>query len=247
MNNQKNIIIGLGVISLILFVSAFALYIKNNTNNKKLNPTEIEYTIDKNDFIKDDELVKNITPSDLSDDERIGIILMREEEKLARDVYITLGKKWELNIFTNISNSEQTHTDAVKVLLDRYTVADPVKTNTVGIFTDNTMQKLYDDLVKQGSQSLTEALIVGATIEDLDIKDLQKLLDKTDNQDIITTYNNLEKGSRNHMRAFIRQLKQHDVTYTPQFISQELFDSIISSEQEKGKVGGERKGGRYRK
>lgn len=49
---------------------------------------------------------------------------MREEEKLARDVYLTFGEKWGLTLFTNIAKSEQTHTDAVKTLLDRYEIKD---------------------------------------------------------------------------------------------------------------------------
>ena len=52
-----------------------------------------------------------------------------------------------------------------------------------------------------------DALIVGATVEDLDIKDLIDLLNKTDNPDIILVYNNLNKGSRNHLRAFIAQIE----------------------------------------
>ena len=170
----------------------------------------------------------------LTDEEIAGLKLMREEEKLARDVYMVLYNEWNLPIFNNIANSEQTHTDAVKTLLDIYHIEDPVSTDEPGVFANQELQTLYDDLVNQGSASLLEALIVGATVEDLDIFDLNELIAQTENQDILLVYNNLVKGSRNHMRSFIEQIENNDGTYTAQFIEQSELDEIISSSQERG-------------
>jgi len=195
-----------------------------------------EYVIDQSDFIEGSELIKDIPESQLSENEIAGLILMREEEKLARDVYNTLGEKWGINIFTNIAKSEQTHTDAMKVLLDRYEIEDPVKDDRVGIFTSPELDELYQNLVEQGSLSLLDALIVGAIVEDLDIKDLNELSAETDNADIIATYNNLNKGSRNHLRAFMEQIENNNGSYSPQYISQTEFDSIISSAPERGRA-----------
>ena len=72
---------------------------------------------------------------------------MREEEKLAHDVYVTLYAQWDLPIFQNISRSEQTHTDAVKTLIDRYGLTDPASSK-VGVFTNPDLQALYNDLVR---------------------------------------------------------------------------------------------------
>jgi hypothetical protein len=96
--------------------------------------------------------------------EELGLIKMREEEKLARDVYATLYDVWEMPIFSNISQSEQRHMNAVKVLIDKYDLVDPVTDSTVGVFTDPEFTWLYVLLVEQGSASLVDALIVGATI-----------------------------------------------------------------------------------
>lgn len=195
-----------------------------------------EYIIDQSDFVEGNELVKDISESQLSKEEIAGLILMREEEKLARDVYNTLGEKWGTQIFTNIAKSEQTHTDAIKVLLDRYEIEDPVKDDSVGVFTSFELGELYQNLLEQGSLSLLDALIVGAIVEDLDIKDLNELLTETDNADIIITYNNLNKGSRNHLRAYIRLVENNNGSYSPQYISQAEFDNIIASAQERGRV-----------
>ena len=63
----------------------------------------------------------NPIPADeLSPVEIEGILFMREEEKLARDVYLKLYDRWELPIFRNIANSEATHMEAIKTLIDRY-------------------------------------------------------------------------------------------------------------------------------
>ena len=106
---------------------------------------------------------------ELTEEEINGLIFMREEEKLAHDVYIALYQTWGLSIFQNIANSEQTHTDTVKVLLDAYGIADPSANTAPGEFVNPELQALYTQLVAQGSQSLTDALKVGAAIEEIDI------------------------------------------------------------------------------
>ena len=219
------------------FVILLSLVVLSGCINTQENQTSSnEYIIDQSDFVKGNELIKDIPESQLNEEEIAGLVLMREEEKLARDVYNVLGEKWETEIFTNIAKSEQTHTDAIKVLLDRYNIEDPVKDDSIGIFTSPELDELYKNLVEQGESSLLDALIVGATVEDLDIKDLNELSAKTNNADIIITYNNLNKGSRNHLRAFMRQINNNDGSYSPQYISQSEFDDIISSAQEKGPV-----------
>lgn len=141
----------------------------------------------------------------LTTDEVDDLVFMREEEKLAHDVYATLYEKWGLPIFQNIADSEATHTAAVKVLLDRYGIADPAAGKGVGEFTNPDLQKLYNQLVAQGSKSLADALKVGIAIEELDIRDLQTRLARTSSADIKLVYNNLLRGSENHLRAFQRQ------------------------------------------
>ena len=170
----------------------------------------------------------------ISEEEKEGLIEMREEEKLARDVYLTLYNKWGLQIFKNIAESEQTHTDSVKYLLDRYGIPDPVKSDEIEKFSNPKFEQLYKNLVEKGSKSEVDALIVGATIEDLDIADLEHWINKTDNEDIKFAYKNLMKGSRNHLRAFIRMLNNYGANYSPQYISKEEYEQIINSQMERG-------------
>lgn len=164
-----------------------------------------------------------------------SLMQMREEEKLARDVYKTLFAKWGSNVFNRISSSEQNHMDAVLMLIKKYQLTDPVKSDDIGVFTSVVMQRLYDQLVEKGSKSLSEAFVVGATIEDLDLFDLQNLTGLVDNQDIILVYSNLSRGSRNHLRAFNRNIVSMGVVYTPQYISQTTFNEIINGEMEMGR------------
>ena len=171
---------------------------------------------------------------EISQEEIDGLLLMREEEKLARDVYLELSDLFGQQIFSNIAASEQTHTDAIKSLLIKYDLNDPVISDEIGVFENSDLQLLYYNLIEQGSSSLLDALIVGATIEDLDIKDLQELNEISDNQDIISVYNNLERGSRNHLRSFTRLIQRNGDIYEPQFITQENYDSIIMSDMETG-------------
>ena len=131
---------------------------------------------------------------------------MRLEEKLARDVYLTLGKTYNQKTFVKIPESEQRHMDAVKVLLDKYEIADPVADNEIGSFTNVDFTKLYDDLVEKGQTSFKDAMLVGKEIEEMDIKDLVERIEQTDNPDIKSVYENLKRGSENHLRAFTKHL-----------------------------------------
>lgn len=183
-----------------------------------------------------ESVLESVEISSLSEAEAEGILLMREEEKLARDVYLTLYDKWGLRTFSNIAAAESTHMDAMGILLERYNLEDPIKSDARGVFTNPEMQNLYDTLVLQGSESFNAALIVGATIEDLDIYDLERLIVDTDNDDLKIVYQNLLKGSRNHMRAFDMQLSRNGVDYQAQYISGESLSLILSTDMERGAV-----------
>jgi len=154
-------------------------------------------------------LAKNIAaipPGEISEEERASLILLREEEKLARDVYIAMYQLWGQRTFNNISRSEETHMRAVLTLLNRYGIPDPVGSNGTGVFTSPELQQLYDQLIARGNTSLAEALRVGVLIEETDINDLTEGLTVVDNRDIRLVYNNLLDGSQNHLLAFTRSL-----------------------------------------
>jgi hypothetical protein len=140
---------------------------------------------------------------------------MREEEKLARDVYIFLYEKWHSRVFNNISVSEQTHMDSIKTLLDRYGISDPAAGKGLGEFANDELQALYDQLILQGSVSLVEALEVGVVIEETDIADLNDGIASTARNDIKTVYSNLLQGSLNHLKAFVSNLARQGVAYEP--------------------------------
>ncbi|MEZ4935022.1 MAG: DUF2202 domain-containing protein [Saprospiraceae bacterium] len=181
-------------------------------------------------FISCDDSDDNVVLS-LSENEKADLIFMREEEKLARDVYLYFSEKYDLNIFKNISSSEQTHMDAVLGIMEVYGVEDPASTE-MGVFTNADLQQLYNNLIAQGDASLVAALTVGATIEDVDILDLDNAIDATSKADIIDVYEMLACGSRNHMRGFSSQLDVQGETYTPQFITQEMYDDILNGGHE---------------
>ena len=170
----------------------------------------------------------------LSADETASLLMMREEEKLAHDVYMALGNKWGTNIYSNIASSEQSHTNAVLTLIQKYNLTDPVGSNPAGVFRDSTLQTLYNQLVAKGSLSALDGFKIGATIEDLDIYDLNNWSTKTDNQDIRFVYQNLTKGSRNHLRSFYSQITGSGGSYTAQYLTQSELEAIINSPKETG-------------
>lgn len=171
----------------------------------------------------------------LTQDEIDGLLFTREEEKLARDVYQTLGARWQLSIFSNIAASEQQHMDAVKVLLDRYNLKDPVGTNAVGVFSNAQLQQWYNELIAKGNTSLSAALRVGGEIEERDILDIQQLINQSTKADLDRVYGNLLRGSQNHLRAFVNTLKNTTgETYEPQYLSTTEFATIMEGSNGRG-------------
>jgi hypothetical protein len=143
----------------------------------------------------------------LTPEEEAGLIQMREEEKLARDVYIEMCSQWGGNVFCNIKESEQSHMDAILKMLTKYGVPDPVAKDesgniVAGKFTNPEIQKIYDCLIEMGSVSLQDAICVGVIIEEMDIEDIDKLLDGTEKPDLQRVYTNLINGSYNHLKSF---------------------------------------------
>lgn len=169
----------------------------------------------------------------LSAAETESLLFMREEEKMARDVYLTLYDLWNDSIFKNIASSEQEHMDAIKLLLEQYNLPDPV-IDSIGIFSNPELQELYIKLVERGEKSAMEALHVGGLIEEVDMQDIQEAIYEAEHEDIINVYEDLLKGSRNHLRSFVGKIEDEGIVYEAQVLTQQEVDEIVDSPMERG-------------
>jgi hypothetical protein len=217
---SKNILI-FTLISFIFVVSFIGCSEQTQT------PTDVSSTL------IDGELapVSNISLiplGELDNSEKEGLLYMIEEEKLARDVYITFYQKWGLKNFNNISSSEQTHVNAIKSLINKYSLSNPIDGKAIGKFVNQDLQKLYNMLIEDGSKSVVNALKVGALIEEVDIVDLKKYINETDKKDIKLVYTNLMEGSKNHLRSFVSVLTRYGVVYKPLRLTNEEYNQIIN-------------------
>ncbi len=140
----------------------------------------------------------------LTDAEIAGLMHMREEEKLARDVYLEFYEIFGNVIFKNIADSEQKHMDAVLALIDGYLLNDPVAGLGVGVFTDK-FQEIYNSLIARGT-TLEEAFKVGVDIEVQDIEDLTLYLTLTEVTNLIQVYDKLLSASEKHLETFTSRL-----------------------------------------
>jgi hypothetical protein len=157
---------------------------------------------------------------------------MGNEERLAYDIYNKLYDEWGTKQFTNIANkSEVKHISAVQELVKKYKLNDnvnftnvdlpalgymntPVNNMQAGRYDISKIQRLYDDLVAQGSTSEVDALKVGCIVEVVDVDDLDdyiKIAEDSKAQDIVTVFNFLRDGSYNHYWAFDKGLKNKGI------------------------------------
>jgi len=222
-----------------IMIPASLMLMSCNKDNETLIPTD-NSAIEKALYAEDSAILQ--TPCDsiiaepLSAEETAALLQLREEELLAHDVYTALAVYYPVPVFTFIPKSELRHASAILRLLQKYQLEDPAANHQAGVFSTPELQELYNTLVEQGSVSFVDALTVGATIEDLDIRDLMDLMLIVDNQDISWVFANLTKGSRNHLRSFSKQLTLNGSSYAPQYISEELYLQIINSPYERGPV-----------
>ena len=137
--------------------------------------------------------------------ESSSILFMKQEEKLARDVYQVLHAKWGHVTFGHIAVSEQRHMDAIDNLIARYRLTEATPAEA-GKFTYPELQALYDELIVLDGKSLEDALAVGGLIEQTDIADLKEALKTTRARSIRNVFSNLMAGSYNHLAAFTAAL-----------------------------------------
>jgi len=184
--------------------------------------------------------------------EKTHLVFMCEEEKLARDVYITLGTRYpDSAIFGRIDDSEERHKCAVADMLEKYQIPNPSTNDNVGVFTGEDygwyFTEKYNALVAKGSISALDALYVGAFIEELDMLDINQCpkvivetdngIDDvsecgkvyTDNADILRLYGSLLEGSESHLRAYVSNIEKQigEGNYVAQVLTQEQVDTIL--------------------
>ena len=170
----------------------------------------------------------------LTVEEEEDLLFMREEEKLARDTYLTLYELWEMTIFSNIASSEQMHMNALLKLIRKYDLEDPAAGTDIGEFTNDDLQALYDTLIAKGVQSGLDALEVGAIIEETDMRDIKEAIENSSKEDIDAVYESLLCGSRNHLRSFVQNIEAlTGKSYTAQVLEQSEVDDILASPMEK--------------
>ncbi len=174
--------------------------------------------------------VRRTTTVSLTTQEKSDLLFMREEEKLARDVYLTLYDAWQRPVFASIATSEQQHMDSILGLLNTYKLPDPSAGKLVGEFVNAELQALYDALVARGRQSVLDALQVGGIIEETDIEDLTAAMDTARIRNLDNVYANLLNGSYNHLRAFAGQISAlTGQPYAAQVVPQATVDAILAA------------------
>ncbi len=175
-------------------------------------------------------LLSSLPKQSLDATETAELTYLREEEKLARDIYVALDAKWGKRALANISTNEQRRRNTLGMLLDRYNLPDPTTGKSAGVFQNSGLQALYTDLSGLGTTSFPAAMRVGATLEDLLLRDLGKALAATDNKDLKMVYQNLQNGSQNHLRMFVGQLEANGESYAAQYISNAALAEILSKQ-----------------
>jgi hypothetical protein len=179
-------------------------------------------------------LAATLTPYEVE-----SLMFVREEEKLARDTYLTLYDYWSMDIHATIAQSEQSHMDAILGLIEKYNLEDPAFPE-IGVFQDDFLQEKYYELTAWGALSPADALLVGCLIEEIDLIDLIERMEQIDKRDILTVFQNLVDGSENHLRAFVAQYESLTGNkYTPVLLDKTTYQQVINGSSDSGGNGGD--------
>ena len=179
-----------------------------------------------NESIQDQ--ISGTAAASLSPREEEGVLFIWEEEKVARDLYNELYKNTRMPVFLDLARSEQSHMDYAKTLIDKYGLELPIE-DEPGVFSNQTLAEMYNDLLAKGMQSEEDALKVAATFEEISIVDLEKELEAANNEDVRLVFQGLLAGSRKHLRSYVRDLEDMNITYTPQYLSEKEYDEVVKA------------------
>jgi hypothetical protein len=156
-------------------------------------------------------------PLVLSDAAHAALQFQLDEERMAGELYLALGEKHAAQPFRNIPRAEARHRALLENLATRAGLpARPAPER--GHFATAVIQARYDTLLARGQVSLIEALKVGALVEEQDIADLRALAATTDHPELKAAIAALERGSRHHLNAFVRNLRARGVEYEAQVL-----------------------------
>lgn len=173
-----------------------------------------------------EEAGEAVASTALTSSERDGILLIWEEEMMAKDIYLKFYNMSKLSLFLNVAGTKQIHMNSVQILMEKYGMEKPVQEGD-GVYTNETLQKIYDDLLASGGKSPEDALKAAALLEETSVRDLEKEISDTDKPDIKSVFGGLLVSSKKQLRTLERALEDWGVEYSPQILGQEEFDGIV--------------------
>jgi len=188
--------------------------------------------------------------------EQTHLVFTCEEEKLARDVYRVLNRRFpELGVFTDMEANKEHTRCALLDLMRKYRVSVPRVNDNVGVFSWGIYGRYFTEkylvLTNQGSSSPLNALYVGAFMEELNILDINEcpkvIVDinnginevtacgrnYTRNPDVLRIYDSLLDESRKHLRLLVQEIERQIGTgkYQAQVLPQAEVDAILANRQ----------------
>ncbi len=174
------------------------------------------------------DMIKDIAPSELSEQEKLDLDYQYSEEMVARDAYNYFYTLYWVQTFKNIAESEGQHMEAIKVLLERYNLSAPTNYGE--------LQSTFNSLKLEWEKSLQNALDVGLKIEILDINDIVDTIKTTDNDDIKIVFTDIWWASYNHMRWFLKWLSNAGLSSSIDYSSYLNQDEVNSKWTLKAKL-----------
>ncbi len=160
--------------------------------------------------------------STLTEDMKYALSYMWHEEKLAKDIYLSLNEiNYNKQMYNIATKSETVHENLVEDLAVRYdlnltNVADykeyyakeDLANLAQGEFAITKIQDLYNALYDFGKVSPQQTLQVGCMVEVTDINDLNEFIAKSSEaSDLLAVFDFLKEGSYKHYWSFDNGLK----------------------------------------
>ena len=168
------------------------------------------------------------TATPVNQPKTVSLPYLAEAEKLAHDLYVHLGQKWNHRTFLQIQTAELRHLQRLRSLLHQQGLVDPTQAQAEGQFASQDLQTLYQKLKTKGESSLPQALEVGLEIEELDILELKHWQAQSQDTAEIQTANHLIQASGRHLQAFYRALNASGGTYKPHYLSEQEFQVFLN-------------------
>jgi len=152
----------------------------------------------------------NVVSNDFSDQEKAGLILLVEKEKLHRDVYMAMANNCQLPLVGELCSCDENYMNLLSIKIDKYGLTNPLVGKEAGEYHDTNVQAVYDDFIENCGTGQYSMMQFAKLMEENDLDIIYEQLEIIEgNTDVMQLYVGLKDASVKQLNSIKDELELH--------------------------------------